>query len=369
MADVEAAPGDTPVETENAPVAAAAEPLSSEIIAGCLSNLSRTSNGLSVAYTKLDCRSKSIADIDLLRNFHHLKFVDLSDNAIKNIAPLGPLDNLLTMEVKNNQVKAVPIDLDARKYLQRADLSSNKIESFDVKSWPLCHYLNLNDNQLEQLRLPDFPQLYHLEARNNKLNNTGGIGAPLLQKLYLAGNQIDTIVGLESLTKLEFMHLRGNKISRLDGFSANNVALTGLNLRGNLVSDPNELDKLTVLPALTKLTLSETPLAENSHYRLEVAMRLKNLTMLDKIEFTPDEREEAVQYKEQLEAEKAEAAAALKAAQEEEERLKLEEAEAAKAAAEAEALAAAAPAEAPTEGGEPVEGGEAPTAGEEPPAE
>ena len=69
---------------------------------------------------------------------------DLSDNQIKNLTSLSTLDYLLTMEAKNNVIEIVPADLDGRKYLQRCDLSSNQIKEFEVKSWPLCHYLNLN---------------------------------------------------------------------------------------------------------------------------------------------------------------------------------------------------------------------------------
>ncbi|TPX49225.1 hypothetical protein SeMB42_g02686 [Synchytrium endobioticum] len=310
------------VENEDGP---APLPLTPEIIAPCLSVLARTGNGLGIAYTKLECRGKSITDIDLLRKFTHLKFLDVSDNHIRTLTSLAPLDHLLCMDAKSNAIESVPRDLDARKYLQRCDLSRNRIRAFD----------------LDALRLADFPHLLHLEARGNRLASTGGLsGAPALQRLYLAHNHIDAVVDLDALPRLAVLHLRANKIARLDGFSAANACLATLNLRANQVSDASELDKLACLPALTRLSLGENPLSEtNEHYRLEVVFRVPNVTVLDKIDVTPDEREEAASYKEQLEAEKAEAVR-LKQEQEEEEASlrKEQEEEEARVKAEAQAV-------------------------------
>ncbi len=41
------------------------------------------------------------------------------------------------------------------------------------------------------------PELLHLEARGNQLISMRGVPAPKLQRLYLAGNNLTAIDGLE----------------------------------------------------------------------------------------------------------------------------------------------------------------------------
>ena len=72
---------------------------------------------------------------------------------------------------------------------------------------------------------------------------------------------------------------------------------------------------MQVLPKLRALVLLDTPLTENSDYRLEVLISVRRLERLDKDEYLEEERSEAEQiYEERRAKEQEEAAAAVSAA-------------------------------------------------------
>jgi len=73
--------------------------------------------------------------------------------------------------------------------------------------------------------------LVHVEARANRLEQIGHLNTPKLQRLYLAANNIKTVSGLENKHFLTILHLRGNSIETLDGFTNDLKKLTYLNLR------------------------------------------------------------------------------------------------------------------------------------------
>lgn len=170
------------------------------------------------------------------------------------------------------------------------------------------------------MNLRNFPELKQLECRNNKLTSTSGINAPVLEKLYLAENNINRVEGLEDKPKLQLIHLRDNKLEKLDGFAnANLPSLSYLNLRRNLISDVEELAKLSKMGQLKRLVTAENPIAESETYRLEVLAMLPLLEVLDKEAVTAEEREEALAFAEQLKQRKAEEKAAAEAFRKQEE--------------------------------------------------
>jgi Leucine-rich repeat (LRR) protein len=146
------------------------------------------------------------------------------------------------------------------------------------------------ENKIGELSIDGFPELLHFEARGNLLQDTGKIVAPKLQRLYLAGNQIEKL-SIEN-KMLQVVHLRGNKICSLDGISEKLLTLTYLNLRSNNISTMDEIDKLKKFGSLKILILSDNPISQLAGYRIDVLERLPKLDRLDKELVTADEREE-----------------------------------------------------------------------------
>ncbi|KAI9202928.1 uncharacterized protein BJ171DRAFT_600383 [Polychytrium aggregatum] len=283
------------------PKSAAPGALTAELVGQNLSLLARTGNGLNHAYTRLEIHNKDITNLDILENYPHLRYLDMSDNRISDIDALSSLEYLLSLDLHSNSLRVIPAAIDKRKYLQQANFAKNSIERIDVVSWPMLGWLNISENQLTVLNLEEFSELVHLEARLNKLTHTSGIRAPKVQRMYLAQNQIRHLVDLDDKPNLILLHLRENFIETLDGINENLKSLSYLNLRGNRISSFDQIDHLAVLPNLKSLSLVENPITELPNYRLEIIMRLKKLERLDKDPVTEDEREEAEQYHLQLE--------------------------------------------------------------------
>ncbi|KAJ3197406.1 Leucine-rich repeat-containing protein 23 [Irineochytrium annulatum] len=296
--------------------------LSMEVVGQNISLLARTGNGLSHAYTRLEIHGKGITDIDILESYPHLRYLvdlrrhcvtltapqDLSDNAIKDLEPLASLEYLLAIDFHSNRIKSIPASLDRRKYLQQANFAKNLISTIAVATWPMLAWLNLNgtfmtldkplsngeENKLTELALQEFGELVHLEARQNRLQHTKGINAKKLVKLYLGGNAIQTL-DLDEKPHLQILHLRDNRVNSLNGFSDANKALEYINLRYR--STLYEISKLSALPALKVLVLSENPIDQIPNYRIEILSRLPKLERIDKDPVTDEEREEMEQAK------------------------------------------------------------------------
>ncbi|CAJ0964794.1 unnamed protein product [Ranitomeya imitator] len=268
-------------------------PLTEEMIKEGLSVLCKTGNGLAHAYVTL----QEITDISILESFIHLRYVDLSQNSLGDLSPLRFLTHLLSLRVDHNQLVSAA-GLGELPYLQQASLAQNRIQDLQGLAHPRLESLNLIGNELRSLESLDSSKLnslHKLELRGNKLLGTAGLHLPNLRELYLAQNNLKTLEGLDHLVHLTSLHLRDNQLETLDGFSEKMKALQYLNLRGNLISRLQEVDKLKVLPMLRALVLRENPCEEEDGYRLETLVALPHLERLDKDFFEEEERTEAAE--------------------------------------------------------------------------
>lgn len=275
-------------------------PLTEEIMAGSLLLLCKTGNGLSHAYVRLDAAQKELTDISIIKNYIHLRYIDISNNNLKDISALNNLTHLLTLKADFN--KLTQIKLEPLPYLQHASFTNNRIRSTEGISHPKLEHLNLNKNEIAEvngLESEKLPSLLTLELRENKLQTTKGIKVASLKSLFLAANQITTLEDLGELKNLAALHLRDNKLDKLDGFMEKMNSLQYINIRGNLISDYAEVKKLQCLPKLRAIVLLDTPLTENGDYRLEVLISVRRLERLDKDEYLQEERTEAEEIYEQ----------------------------------------------------------------------
>jgi len=275
-------------------------PLVQEMIPEYLSLLSKIGTGLAHAYVRFDAHERDLTDIEYLKKFIHVRYLDLSGNFLSDISSINNLTHLLTLKMDRNNLTSAA--LDPLPYLQTANFATNKIVDTEGIEHPLLENLNLNSNQITQISNfsgKTLCNLTTLELRGNKLTTTAGINIPTLKNLYLAANQITTIEGLDGLEKLQKLHIRDNQISNLDGFSENLKSLQYINMRGNSITDLKELKKLTTLPMLRAIVMTDNPCMEEEGYRIEVLIILRKLERLDKEEYQTEEREEAEEISEQ----------------------------------------------------------------------
>lgn len=187
-------------------------------------------------------------------------------------------------------------------------MNKNKLKSTAGISHNILEILELNHNNIDEVTLNpyDLKNLKTLELRGNMLTTTNGIFFPGLICLYIAENQIEKLDGLEILVNLKILHLRSNKLSRLDGFSSRCAKLSYLNLRNNEITKISEIQKLSCLPALETLIIFENPAInyreedEENMYRQIVLAMLPDLVRIDKDPVLYKEKREAQEFRTQM---------------------------------------------------------------------
>lgn len=248
-----------------------------------------------------------LTNVEALQAYEHLRYVNLSQNFLENIDTLNKLRSLLWLKINQNRLESAR--LEKLPYLQVVDFSGNKIRNVLGIEHPHLEQLNLNHNDipsLEGLEPKDLPNLISLQLRSNQLSSTSGVeNFRNLKHLFIAANRITSLEGISTLESLEILHIRDNQIQSfgenfVDGCLKN---LRYINLRANNVDKMEEVKKLSILPKLTELVLTDNPLVEEEDYRLEVLCRVRRLDRLDKDPFDEDEREQAQEkYEEMMEA-------------------------------------------------------------------
>nr|XP_006004765.1 PREDICTED: leucine-rich repeat-containing protein 23 [Latimeria chalumnae]XP_014349221.1 PREDICTED: leucine-rich repeat-containing protein 23 [Latimeria chalumnae] len=161
-------------------------PLTEEVLAEGLSLLCKTGNGLSHAYVRLQLQEKALTNIDLLRTYIHLRYVDVSGNFLRDLSPLCSLTQLLVLAADHNRLTSAK--LDELPYLQVASFAYNRITSTEGLGQPMMETLNLIGNRISVVSGLDpdnLMALQTLELRGNKLETTAGICLPYLKNLYL----------------------------------------------------------------------------------------------------------------------------------------------------------------------------------------
>jgi len=221
-ADANPNPGDAPPPPEPKIELPPAIPpplisLDSNLLGRCVSQVGKTYDGLSYAFTTLTAESKELEIIgDKLKDFKYLRNVSLAKNLLKSLKEIKDLPYLLTLNGSQNQVEEIDFMDDATKlmYLQTVNLSQNQIKEIpDIKLINLLN-LNLTSNLINSaLKFKGHETLIKLELRKNKLTSFKGIAnMPKLQELFAAENEITSLEGLENLPSLVKLHVRKNPV-------------------------------------------------------------------------------------------------------------------------------------------------------------
>merc|ERR1711917_128043 len=259
-------------------------PLTKDMMAKGLSRLERVGNGSDFAYVKFTGSQLELNDISILMSYKYLRYIYLSSNQISEIAPLGGIDQMLTLTLDRNKIEQ--FNLPKMKYLQLIDLSYNKINTFEGLDHPKLKCLNLNHNKLNNLDtmlMDTFSNLQVLELRNNQFISLKGL-VPLksLKKLYLAQNKIEDLTPLAKLKTLETLHLRENEITSLFGLKEL-TQLKEINLR------TNQIDNLSSATQLIRISLIDNPVWEEEDLRIRLLIKINSLKVINKEEVTEDE--------------------------------------------------------------------------------
>ncbi|KAK6644922.1 hypothetical protein RUM43_001198 [Polyplax serrata] len=252
---------------------------------------------VSYAYIAMNVVERNLTNVDVLPYFTHVMCLNLSRNRLTDdsLSALAEMEQLLTLVVDKNYLESAILPVFP--LLQILSLKDNRISTCEVNFQPNLRYLELAGNNIQQIQPalwgPDrLPKLKELGLRNNGLRSSAGIIFPNLVSLFLAENEIKSLEGLEVLTNLKFLHLRDNPLTKLDGFSEVNRKLFYINIRGCKIKNIKELKKLSVLPKLERIVVSENPFATED-YRIQAIAMLPKLSRIDKTIVEKNEKRKA----------------------------------------------------------------------------
>ena len=146
---------------------------------------------------------------------------------------------------------------------------------------------------------------------------------PRLEELYMASNALTSFGGYEGLPALKKMHLRKNKIDKIDEELPELPSLQYINLRSNKIATMENLTKLFQFTTLTDINVIKNPVELNcSSFEVILADVLRKSTKLVrfcKVEINEKAKLEAIwlsQYRYEKEQAEIKAAAAADAAKE-----------------------------------------------------
>lgn len=213
---------------------------------------------------RLDLRDLGLDSlIGLHRFFPSLTSLDISNNGITSLDGLPT--TLQILQASGNKLASHRLSFEHLPNLQVLDLDRNQLEDIDsLRS--LCHlrHLSINDNHLECIdSMRHLPNLISFEARGNMLTSIDFIDlqayAPLeqLEKLDLAHNQLDSLLGLDTLDALIYFNVSHNRLQELE------IVSTMEHLKV-LKATHNELVYLdtTAIPKIRVLYLDDNMLEE-----------------------------------------------------------------------------------------------------------
>ncbi|XP_045781586.1 leucine-rich repeat-containing protein 23-like [Maniola jurtina] len=310
----EEVPGEAPEETEdeleeNAQITFSSERrLNRSEVSVRLSLLGKTAEGDGYTYLKASCTGMNLTNISAIKSFQHLQFVDVSNNSLdlESLQEVTELPFLILIHADKNLLNSAA--LKKMKYMQVMIMNNNSITSVhDVYQPELCT-LEVGYNKIKKIQFDyKMPNIKCLDFRYNLVQDISDFDFPNLDSLYLAGNKITTLVGIERLVNLRILHVRNNPIKLLYGFHPGLKKLQYLNLRNCRVASLRQVKKLRVLPALETLILKGCPYMggtgeedqdaageeEDTELRVEILAALPRLKRLNKGVFTPEERAEA----------------------------------------------------------------------------
>lgn len=290
---------------------ASANPLSTELIGDNLSLLCKTGNGVAHAYVRLDVPDKEITDIEAIKTFKYLRYLDISKNRLTDIGPISSLSEVIVINASSNEIVSLA-GIAERRYLQVVNVSNNKLASIDGLNFQRIEIMNVANNEIDDLssfKCDALSQLRVLDLSGNKLTSTGGLVLPSIQSLYVGKNSITSLADIIGLKNLETLNARGNKLETLTDIAECMPRLKYLNLRENNIANKEDVYKLACHTALETLVLIDNPVRDTEDYRIDMLVNIPSLLRLDKEAYTEDEVFEANQIRAERQAElEAEAA-------------------------------------------------------------
>ena len=302
-----------------------------EQIQKALSNLMKTPgkyhpiltslDGASYAYTYLNIEEPETPIQDLvdvndssankgicaLEKYQYLRVLNLNKNAFTNIDKVKSLDFLFELSAAGNQIADVSFlgeSMQNLKYLQKVDLTQNKITKLPQLACPLLKKLILDENEISECALKGHQALKILSLNKNKLKSGEGLGGlKQLTELSIQENEtFTTVQGMFDLPALKKLSCNGSGLETLNDFPEL-PCLEELALDGTKIAKADEFTKLKACRNLKSISAAECTLGTEggADVRKEILMalmdHLPNLKTLNGEPFDEEFRKECKEEK------------------------------------------------------------------------
>ncbi|XP_059209989.1 leucine-rich repeat-containing protein 9 isoform X3 [Centropristis striata] len=287
--------------------------LTSDMVAEKLGHTNYTD----ITYLTLQSCSIRMVDLSPADLFCSLRSVNLDHNNLTSFSGLIYLPNIKALCLNYNHIESILPRQKSLAPLTNRQILYSKVHSsgYGQQSPSKGKGEAGPTGSLEPL----MGSLEVLHLSHNGISNMANLQLSRLtnlKALFLQGNEISQVEGLEGLHQLRELVLDRNRIKALadNSFISQNVLLElhlaenrirelnhldpltelrKLFLGMNKLQDVTELDKLEVLPALTELSVIGNPVAKNSLHRPAIVLRLSQLQVLDGVMVTLEEKTRA----------------------------------------------------------------------------
>ncbi|XP_012579855.1 PREDICTED: leucine-rich repeat-containing protein 9 [Condylura cristata] len=283
-----------------------------------------------VQMQELSWTSSSIRTVDLIPvdQFRNVCNVNLQNNNLTSFSGLIYLPNVKVLCLNYNHIESIMPRLKPQTHLTNRQLLYQKVPSSgygqqgtskvnrDIMNNenlpPIMHsleVLHLGYNgicNLIQLQLNRLRNLKFLFLQGNEISQVEGLdNLVVLQELVVDHNRIRTFndSAFAKPSSLLALHLEENRLRELSKLQPL-VKLEKLFLGYNKIQDMAELEKLDVISSLRELTVYGNPICRKLLHRHVIIFRLPNLQMLDGIPVNSDDRAKAEFHFSELQARK-----------------------------------------------------------------
>ncbi|XP_053784833.1 leucine-rich repeat-containing protein 9 [Desmodus rotundus] len=279
---------------------------------------------------ELNWTSSSIRTVDLIPadHFRNVCNVNLQNNNLTSFSGLIYLPNVKVLCLNYNHIESIMPRLKPQTHLTNRQLLYQKV--------PSSGYGQQGTSKMNRdvMNIENLPPIMHslevlhlgyngicnlLQLQLNRLRN--------LKFLFLQGNEISQVEGLDNLLVLQelvvdhnrirafndsafakpssllALHLEENRLRELNNLQPL-VKLEKLFLGYNKIQDITELEKLDGISSLRELTVYGNPICRKISHRHMLVFRLPNLQMLDGIPVNSDDRAKAEFHFSELQAKK-----------------------------------------------------------------
>ncbi|XP_060523013.1 leucine-rich repeat and guanylate kinase domain-containing protein-like isoform X2 [Cylas formicarius] len=238
------------------------------------------------ALVKCVLSNLNLHDINLLKCYGYIQYLDISGNQLSDLNSLGHLPFLKYLNASHNSLETV-LDFKSPQFLCSVNLSHNNIKSIpDLSNFWSIVDLSLAHNNIKYIDgLENLKFLVTLDLSHNIIEIVENLNNMRIRFLYLQNNYIsecheDENRGLFTLKNLRTLNLSHNLLESLRFFQRVKNLET-LEITHNHVSQLLDICYLRNLKYLVTLNLSSNPVSKLNRY-LEVCFtNIKNLVTLD----------------------------------------------------------------------------------------